>query len=154
MRACRKCGRENVGTAAGIPTCKDCQAENLRRHARINMRRYRAVDPERFRAAIRKSNERRLTRLGREVVAKEQWASHLRRSFGMTELEYNERLERQSGGCAICGGGRDQKYRLSVDHSHNTAKIRGLLCVSCNTKIMVLDTWPWKDRAMEYLRQV
>ncbi len=47
-------------------------------------------------------------------------------------------LESQGGVCAICkkeeqiidkGGGTQ---RLSVDHDHDTGKIRGLLCNDCN----------------------
>lgn len=35
----------------------------------------------------------------------------------------------QDGRCAVCGG----RKRLLLDHDHETALIRGLLCCSCNT---------------------
>jgi len=45
---------------------------------------------------------------------------------------YERLLNEQNGKCAICGKTPDKK-RLAVDHSHVTQKIRGLLCVNCNT---------------------
>lgn len=57
----------------------------------------------------------------------------LKQNFGITLEDYNKMFERQKGCCAICK--RHQvtfKNRLSVDHSHVTGKIRGLLCANCN----------------------
>lgn len=59
-------------------------------------------------------------------------------SFG--EAEYNELLSLQKGVCAICGKPETGKYkgkikRLSIDHNHQTKKVRGLLCFSCNTML-------------------
>lgn len=48
----------------------------------------------------------------------------------MTEAEYQVILARQSGGCAICNA--VPEYRLRVDHCHETGRVRGLLCHSCN----------------------
>lgn len=36
----------------------------------------------------------------------------------------------QAGACAMCSAARG---RLVVDHCHQTGKVRGLLCTSCNT---------------------
>lgn len=36
--------------------------------------------------------------------------------------------------CEVCGG----KYRLSVDHDHQTGKIRGTLCSNCNPALGLL----------------
>ncbi len=40
-------------------------------------------------------------------------------------------LEAQGGGCAICGKPPGD-IALHVDHCHETGRVRGLLCFSCN----------------------
>lgn len=62
----------------------------------------------------------------------------LKRLFGITQTDYNNMLADQGGKCAICQQpnralGKIQKpYALAVDHSHDTGKVRGLLCNRCN----------------------
>jgi hypothetical protein len=63
---------------------------------------------------------------------------HLKHKFGITLDQYNQMLESQNGVCAICNNFEIEKNqygikRLSVDHNHQTGKIRGLLCTKCNT---------------------
>ena len=62
---------------------------------------------------------------------------NLQKEFGIGLSDYEEMLAKQNGVCAICKEeetvvrqGRVQS--LSVDHCHETGKIRGLLCNSCN----------------------
>lgn len=61
----------------------------------------------------------------------------LLRKYGLTIEEYDEIMERQDGGCAIChatpeeGSGRWE--RLHVDHDHATERVRGILCHNCNS---------------------
>jgi predicted nucleic acid-binding Zn ribbon protein len=54
--------------------------------------------------------------------------------YGLSQDEYEAMLARQGGGCAICGTtdwpGKD--HRPHVDHDHETKRVRGLLCDSCN----------------------
>jgi hypothetical protein len=56
-----------------------------------------------------------------------------KKNYGITIEEYEQMLESQKGGCAICGtfkpGGPG---RMMVDHNHATKKVRGLLCCNCN----------------------
>ena len=58
------------------------------------------------------------------------------KGYGLTPESYNEMLEKQGGGCAICGskdhGGAKRTTRFPVDHCHETGKTRGLLCHRCN----------------------
>ncbi len=66
--------------------------------------------------------------------------NHLKRTYGITLTEFNERLDEQNGGCAICGttepGGKWKNFH--VDHNHETRKVRGLLCNSCNVTLGVV----------------
>ncbi len=61
----------------------------------------------------------------------------LRRTFGITLDEYRQILLEQGGVCDICGKPETSTFRgklkhLSVDHDHETGKVRGLLCNDCN----------------------
>lgn len=71
--------------------------------------------------------------------------------YGITLEDYEAMLERQDGGCAICGR-PPQGKRLSVDHNHSNGRVRGLLCVRCNSAVGLLDDDPtWSRRAEAYL---
>jgi len=51
--------------------------------------------------------------------------------------DYRRMVEKQDGRCAICGRTAIQaslkRKRLAIDHCHKSGKIRGLLCISCNS---------------------
>lgn len=48
----------------------------------------------------------------------------------MSIEEYEQKLKDQNGKCAICK--QESEHRLNIDHSHETGKIRDLLCRNCN----------------------
>jgi len=59
----------------------------------------------------------------------------LKKRYGITLEDYERMLELQGGCCKICGcksPGNKSKH-FSVDHSHTTQEVRGLLCHHCNT---------------------
>ena len=58
---------------------------------------------------------------------------HIQKKFGITSELYAEMLDLQGGACAICKGLNPSGKRLSIDHCHKTGRVRGLLCVKCNT---------------------
>jgi hypothetical protein len=49
--------------------------------------------------------------------------------YGLGPGDYERMYERQDGCCALCGAARAV---LSVDHDHETGRVRGLLCNRCN----------------------
>lgn len=72
----------------------------------------------------------------------------LKRRFGMTLADYDEMLERQCGGCAICGTHDTAPYKhFGVDHDHATGAVRGLLCHGCNSALGRLHDEPELLRA-------
>src|SRR5882757_6258187 len=67
-------------------------------------------------------------------ILKRRW-SNLYDRLGITEQQWAEMFESQKGVCAICSNPQPLKHRkkfLAVDHCHESGKIRGLLCSSCN----------------------
>lgn len=58
----------------------------------------------------------------------------LKTLYGLTASQYEAILSTQGGGCRLCGKPPGVR-RLSVDHCHTTGRIRGVLCVSCNTTL-------------------
>jgi len=77
----------------------------------------------------------------------------LRKLYGMTVEEYDERLASQGGGCAICGA-KPGRRSLPVDHDHETGLVRGILCTDCNTALGSFDDDPaLLLRAIEYLME-
>lgn len=77
----------------------------------------------------------------------------LKRSYGISREEYNVMLAAQNHVCAICGEAEQAKSNgpniraLSVDHCHNSGRIRGLLCGSCNSALGFLKDDPDRVRA-------
>ena len=52
--------------------------------------------------------------------------------YGLKIPDWHEILISQSGRCAAC---RDANPALQVDHCHETGRVRGLLCPSCNSAL-------------------
>ena len=70
-------------------------------------------------------------------------ALQLRVKYNLTLDEYRLMLERQRGVCALCGRPPTVRAkRLHVDHDHATGKVRGLLCISCNSGLGLLKDSP------------
>jgi len=78
----------------------------------------------------------------------------LKSRYGLTLHEYDDMLEAQGGVCAICGEECPQNERLSVDHDHETGRVRGLLCVNCNHMLgSAKDSTDTLAQAIEYLKE-
>jgi hypothetical protein len=56
---------------------------------------------------------------------------HLKRQYGITEAERAELIVSQGGVCCICLAAP----AAHVDHCHNTGRVRGVLCFSCNAAL-------------------
>lgn len=81
------------------------------------------------------------------------WSQQLKWKYGISIETYNKMSEEQRGLCAVCGNDNGGK-RLCVDHRHDTGKVRGLLCTSCNKAIGQLgDTPEGVLAAYNYLKE-
>jgi hypothetical protein len=58
------------------------------------------------------------------------------RLYGIDVETYNKMFSEQRGCCAICGVHQSEFDKsLAIDHDHVTGKVRGLLCILCNTAL-------------------
>ena len=117
-------------------------------------RRWVVKNGDKIKAYHEKTKERRNARR-RELYAKDEYRrtnaiksakeyrennptarrnNDLLNKYGISLEEYTTILESQNGGCAICGRSQniDSEFGLHVDHDHDTGKVRGILCSSCN----------------------
>lgn len=70
----------------------------------------------------------------------------------LSRAGYNKLYKAQCGLCAICGERCSSFKELAVDHCHTTGKVRGLLCMQCNTALGQLkDDVNRLQRAITYL---
>lgn len=80
-------------------------------------------------------------------------AHRLRRTYGITIVDYGRMFVEQRGRCAICSRVQEERP-LVVDHDHATGMVRGLLCANCNSGIGLLQERPdVLTSAIEYLRR-
>ena len=71
--------------------------------------------------------------------------------YGITQEEYEAMLSNQGHVCWICK--EKGKRRLTIDHDHETGKIRGLLCCNCNFGLGFFNDDPGLlRRAAQYCR--
>jgi len=68
------------------------------------------------------------------------------KTYGLTPQQYNELIDRQDNKCAICRVEECQTGKsLSIDHDHESGRVRGLLCYKCNT------TLGWFEKRLEFI---
>ena len=73
---------------------------------------------------------------------------HRRRKYGITAEQFETLQQVQNGKCAIC----KTREASHVDHDHSTGRVRGLLCIKCNTGLgMFQDQAEMLDKAKAYL---
>lgn len=68
----------------------------------------------------------------------------LKKRYYIKEEDYKLLLIKQNYKCAICQKEIDKydidlRRKLVIDHNHITGKVRGLLCITCNTMISKCD---------------
>ena len=68
--------------------------------------------------------------------------------YGITPAIVQSMLADQNGCCAICAV---NLIKFHIDHSHETGKVRGLLCHRCNIRLGGWDDPEWRDAAMKYM---
>lgn len=80
------------------------------------------------------------------------------RKYGITPEEFDAMKNKQEFRCAICGVVPDSKNSrardgFSIDHCHVSGRVRGLLCLNCNTGIgMLKESEEILKAAIKYLQ--
>lgn len=140
VKICTRCKTEHPATYfyKGMYECKDCsrerhkkwRADNRERHNEL-CRNWHRADPIRSRT------------------------HELKKKFGITHDDYLKMLKDQGGKCLICGNeSAGDRAHFSVDHNHNTGKIRGLLCTKCNRGLGCFnDSLVLMRKAVRYLEE-
>ena len=145
----------------GLATwCKVCQSTYYSEHQKRPGVKERASELAAQRYAAMTSDERRAyIQAGTERRRKAGY--HLKQKYGISIEQYEEMLEKQGGGCAICGKGPSKSRRLAVDHDHSCCSsdmtcggcLRGLLCTTCNVWLGFYENEEWMNRASAYLER-
>lgn len=75
--------------------------------------------------------------------------------YNISVQDYNNLLEKQNHSCAICGIHSTKiRGRLHIDHDHITGKVRGLLCLKCNSGLgMFNDNIEIINNCIKYLKR-
>ena len=83
----------------------------------------------------------------------------IKAKYGLSKEDYEAILQEQGGVCYICQRHPLKirpKRHLAVDHCHETGRVRGLLCYSCNHRLigyLVKDNIELVERLLEYLKR-
>lgn len=75
-----------------------------------------------------------------------------KRKYGITLADYYAMETAQRGVCVLCLLPPSNGKRLCVDHDHKNGRVRGLLCLRCNSALEREDSHPgFLERAAAYL---
>lgn len=120
-------------------------------------RRWQIENPERYADLQRAWRQGRTLAGPRKRRVPEHWTAtdYARfKKFGITPEQVIERICAQ-GGCAICKAEKPRGLNnWHVDHDHQTGRIRGILCITCNIAVGMLHDDAARARAAAvYLEQ-
>lgn len=126
LKPCRRCGGTERNTRGDCAACAREHQRKLRRE-----KYYQKREPSKN-PCTKCGGTERYKKGDCKTCAKQRIQEQYRlRTYGVTPEAFNRMLEKQGGWCAIC---REQKA-THLDHSHATGKVRGILCLQCNTAL-------------------
>lgn len=163
---CERCGEyyESRNTNNSVARKRFC-SERCRKNAERARSQWRKRNKERTRATSRARVDFLIPRDGicgvcrkTEVRGRSKYCSERCRKWAkrcwdggyeLTLKEYDALLEKQGGLCCAC----NSKEELQIDHCHETGRVRGLLCGSCNGALgLARDNWQRLDGLAKYIR--
>lgn len=135
---CSKCGNkfEKGCQYSWHKRCPDCNRNRLKLYNQTHKKQQVKYRQDHAKQRIIYDKEYYKTNMAKIKKCKRN--RHLESRYGLTQEEYDIKLQEQNGVCMICGQKETHKHNngkirnLVVDHNHNTGIIRGLLCDRCN----------------------
>jgi len=120
--------------------CKKCRAD------------YRRSERVRARTSV---YNKKYAKENLDLIRQKERRNNLKYKFGLTVQQYDKMFQDQGGECKICSIAQSQlKKKLCVDHNHDTGRIRGLLCDSCNRAMGLLkESIPVIEKIIDYLKK-
>ena len=92
----------------------------------------------------------------KERILQKEYVNKLRRRYGLTPSDIEALIVKQGGCCACCNTPLDliTPKNKHIDHCHKTNKVRGVLCVCCNSGLGIFKDDPKAlRRAADYLEK-
>jgi hypothetical protein len=147
-----KIEKKLIGITKKTYRCYKCQNEYRKNYNLLNKekvqeknRKYNAKTRER-RQEWTQNNRKENPERYKDYAAKyhhlnfiQYQARRTARKYGLSYEEYIELIKASNDKCAICKceekrnlGKKEKMTQLSIDHDHNTGKVRGLICYGCN----------------------
>ena len=112
------------------------------------MKEYREKNKEQIAAYKKEYYEE-----NKEQIAAQGKEYRLKSKYGMTLTENNVLLQKQNNKCKICLV-EFSNITPNIDHCHITNKVRGLLCLACNTGLgQFKDNTKLLTKAINYLEE-
>ena len=163
-RACTRCGEiKDITEFSPSKRGKDGRRSHCHTCCCISSKEWRSKNADKVRKTIalyRKNNPEKIKEWAKrnpEKIKAKSRKQDLKRNHNITQKEYEMLLNSQDGKCAICHTDRPNcrnVEHLSVDHDHETGRIRGLLCQNCNLGIGHLkDNTTILESALFYLKE-
>ena len=118
---------------------REWRAQNKEKNAEYQKeynKEYRKKNEEKL-----KANNKKWREANKEKDVLTMFKARLKRKYNLTIEEYDALLEAQNNSCKVCGthATNNLKGKLYVDHCHTTGKVRGMLCMKCNSALGLLN---------------
>jgi len=102
------------------------------------------------------AQKKEYNKINKEKIKLRQQEYELKRKYNITLKERNILLQEQNNKCKICSLEFNEnifKLKACVDHCHDTGKVRGLLCRTCNAGLGYFkDNIEQLTKAINYLQ--
>ena len=133
--------------------CKSCRIEKplSEYHHSIKNKEFGKHYPDSLCKSCKATKNKTWAKANQKKMNRYNIKAKLKSRYGMAIQEYDAMIIAQNNLCAICNQSQTRR-NLSVDHCHQTNRVRALLCDRCNLALgMVNDDLDIVERIKQYL---